>query len=174
METCRHPSTRNPGGRWGQPKGFGGGRPQKRAGDLAGGIPTMSKYSFQSSWSPQLGMPLAAAQPIEKLVPKPCLGVQTAQSLREAQQFRWGGEASHINAWISRREEAAWTPLNLVLRKMLSWVAARGPPNNVLRVCSSAVHGCNHPAPSRKRPKWRGRSALHTAEGSRLASPGYG
>ena len=38
------------------------------------------------------------------------LGVQTASSLRETYKLRWGALAPHLNWWVSRREEAVWTP----------------------------------------------------------------
>ncbi len=51
-----------------------------------------------------------AALTIEKLSQNQIVvGVQAAPSLQEAHQLRWGGEAPHLNGWLSRSGEAVWT-----------------------------------------------------------------
>ncbi len=58
-----------------------------------------------------------------------CLGVQSAPSLREAHQFRWGGKPpTSINSFPGGKGQFGPRRSGCENNLSMGWVAARGPP----------------------------------------------
>ncbi len=67
---------------------------------------------------------MAKTQAFGKFFSKPNLWGPIGLFPPESPSIEVGGEAPHLNRWVSRRGEADWTPENRVLRKTSQWVGS--------------------------------------------------